>query len=716
MDSGMLLAPILQSSTGFDMSIVAVWVCWFLVAMAVTVVLMLWKRSAKMMQAVSNHLLLISSGVWILGVVIYIVGYFNPQLNWIAVVPRAIISSFKMFVVANDLARVAGALQKDALYMAVFSVLHFVAAFITFLFVFKMVGYKLKSSLKILWCKWFGSTGKEVHLFWGVNEPSCLMAEDIRANYSNDIIVFVDVDQENEESTHKKATLGSIVNGITITNSQMARLESIGALVDHCCNGPDSVGSSDTVDVFGLLRLGKIAGIVAKCSKVYVYFLSDDEARNVSGALNMQHDITLQKMWGSKPSFYVHARRNAHNEVLDHYSQYDGGEKGIKINVIDSAYLSVATLKQNPSALPVNCVDYNPSTGLVESPFDAMIVGFGGTGLEAFKFLYEFAAFVGKNRQRSPFKCYAFDAKMGEIAGLVKAKMPAIGPDELEMIDASSDSEEFWVRVREILCKLNYIVIAINDDSKSLALAVNLFKQALLWRDDSHPRLKIMLRCYNSDNEKRIVEVKEMLNKSVGNKKIELELFGLMGSLYKCDMILSDSIMREAKEYHKMYEGGGESADEFWEKSLGLCEIERLMKDKGYTRYHAVYDINRRIQQNISNALHRRTKLMLMGIYDNSGQAHKRLEELESIVDSRKPGGITYACADAEQSALLLNLAMVEHERWVASHKIRGYTYAPQNDPVRKHHRCICAWDELDECTQSYDCNVVDTSIKMGWM
>ena len=284
------------------------------------------------------------------------------------------------------------------------------------------------------------------------------------------------------------------------------------------------------------------------------------------------------------------------------------------------------------------------------------------------------------------------------------------------MIDASSDSEEFWVRVREILCKLNYIVIAINDDSKSLALAVNLFKQALLWRDDSHPHLKIMLRCYNSDNEKRVLEVKEMLNKSVGNKKIEFELFGLMGSLYKCDMILSDSIMREAKEYHKMYEGGGESADEFWEKSLGLCEIERLMKDKGYTRYHAVYDINRRIQQNISNALHRRTKLMLMGICNNSGQSRSRLEELQSVVDSRKSGTITYAYADAEQSALFLNLAMVEHERWVASHKIRGYTYAPHNDPVRKHHRCICRWDELDECTQSYDCNVVDTSIKMGWM
>ena len=703
-----------QDTVGIDMASVAVWILWFVVAVAGVVVLMSWERGARMMQAVTKHLLLISSGVWFLGVVIYIIGFYSPELNLIAVVPRAIISSFKMFVVTNELARVNSALQKDVLYMGVFSVLHFVAAFITFLFVFKMVGYKVRSSLKIMWCKWFGCKGKVVHLFWGVNEPSCLMAEDIRANYSNDIIVFVDVDQENEESTHKKATLGGIVNGITITNSQMARLEAIRALVDHCCNGPESVGSDGVFDVFGILRLGSVGSLVSRCSKVCVYFLSENEARNISGALNMQYDSTLQKKKGVKPVFYVHARRDAHNEVLDHYSQYDGSEDGIKINVIDSAYLSVANLKLNPSTVPVHCVEIDHSTGVVESPFNAMIVGFGSTGLEAFKFLYEFSAFVGRDRRKSPFKCYAFDSRMGSISGLVKAKMPAIGPDELEMIDASSDSEEFWLRARELMGKLNYIVIALNDDSKSLALAVNLFKQALLWRDDSQPHLKIMLRCYNSGNEKRIMEVKQMLNKTVGNKKIELQLFGQMASLYKCEMIHSDVILREAKEYHWMYEGCSLTPDEFWEKTLGSTEIERLIEKKGYTRYHAVYDINRRILQNMSNALHRRTKLMLMGLGGSPENVLRKLEELRKVVATRKQGKTAYVCND-DLNTLLMNMAMVEHERWVASHKIKGYTYAPENDPVRKCHKCICAWDDLDEVTQSYDCNVVDTSIKIGW-
>ena len=44
-----------------------------------------------------------------------------------------------------------------------------------------------------------------------------------------------------------------------------------------------------------------------------------------------------------------------------------------------------------------------------------------------------------------------------------------------------------------------------------------------------------------------------------------------------------------------------------------------------------------------------------------------------------------------------------------------GYTYAPETDCVRKHHKYLCDWDALDEEIQSYDCNVVDTTIKLEY-
>jgi hypothetical protein len=58
---------------------------------------------------------------------------------------------------------------------------------------------------------------------------------------------------------------------------------------------------------------------------------------------------------------------------------------------------------------------------------------------------------------------------------------------------------------------------------------------------------------------------------------------------------------------------------------------------------------------------------------------------------------------------------MVEHERWIASHKLMGYRDADVTDPVKKLHENMKPFDMLKEKTQSYDCNVVDTTIKMAY-
>ena len=50
--------------------------------------------------------------------------------------------------------------------------------------------------------------------------------------------------------------------------------------------------------------------------------LSDDEVQNIVGALNLQKDKRLQST-GKEFTIYVHARRDANNEVYDHYSQYN---------------------------------------------------------------------------------------------------------------------------------------------------------------------------------------------------------------------------------------------------------------------------------------------------------------------------------------------------------------------------------------------------------
>ena len=670
------------------------------------------RKSFRILDVLSNNLLLVSSGIWLLGVVVYMVGFYQSQLNWISVVPRAIISAFKMFVVSNDLARVAKELQSDALYMSIFSALHFVAAFITFLFIFKMIGYKIESSLRILIHKWFCAKGKVVHLFWGVNEASCLLAEDIRKNSSTDTIIFIDNDKEKEDNANKKATLSHITNTITIKNSEIARLDAIDALVAHCYNGPGAIKCVEETDVFGLSNLEDIGEILKKSSKSYFYFLSNDEALNIAGALNLQQDKTLRSMINNRPVIYVHARRDANNEVFEHYTQYDSTSQRMRIKIIDSAYLSITTIKQNSEALPNNCDKFDNETGVVNSPFTSLIVGFGSTGQEAFKFLYEHSAFIGPNKTKTRFKCYAIDENMHKIEGFVKLKMPAISENELTLIKASVDSEEFWGNIKAIINELNYVVVALNNDAVALSFAVNLFKYALRSRTSNDSTLKILVKCYDNSNEKRMIEVADNLNNSIEDVKIELQLYGKKKDLYCCNTILSDTTLREAQEFNKIYEASSLSAAEQWKLNFGNQEIDRLMKQKGMLRYHAIYDINRRISQNISASLHSRTKMRLMGLDDNASP--ERIERFYEYACSREQGTTNYQCSEAD-AQLLQTIAMVEHERWIAAHKLMGYLYGTENDCVRKHHKCMCPYNELDEMVKSYDCNVVDATIKMAY-
>lgn len=700
-----------QTSMVVDLGIIAGWVGLFILLLLLCGCLISFRKSARLVESISNNLLFVSSVVWFLGVVVYLIGLYRPELHWVSVMPRAIISSFKMFVVTHDLARVSSTLQGNNIYMCVFSLVHFAAAFIAFLFIFKMIGYKIKSSWNILWHKWWHAKGKTVHLFWGTNEASYLLAEDIRKHFDKDTIIFVDIDEECDDSTQKKATLSHITDIITIKNSEIARLDAIDALVDHCYGGPATVNGDEKNDVFDTLHLRNIGSIIQKSKKSYFYFLADDEAQNIACALNLQQDQRLGLMKDNKPVIYVHARRDANNEVFDHYSQYDGESQRLKIKIVDSAYLAVASLKQDEGALPVNCVQIDSESGLVKSPFTTLIIGFGGTGQEAFKFLYEYSAFVGTDLKKSPFKCYAIDEKMDKIAGLVRTKMPAITEEELSLMQAAIDSNVFWKKIESIIKDLNYIVIALNNDSIGLSLAVNLFKYALKCRLNNEAVLKIMVRCYDRNNEKRMTEVAENLNKSIDLSRIEIKLYGKAKDLYSCDTILSDAILTEAKEFNRVYENSVLSAEEQWQKNFGETEIVRLMTKKNMSRYHAIYDVNRRIAQNISNSLHRHTKMVLLGLSGNDSS--ERLKLFYDYINSRQEGTIVYSCNEVD-AFLLRNVAMVEHERWIASHKLMGYSYDSTNDCAKRHHSCICPWDVLDEMTQSYDCNVVDTTIKLA--
>ena len=701
-------------------SVVHVWFIIFALLLAVILAIFASSRSMKLFDLLAKHLPIFSILVWFVGVCVYIVGFYDAGVNGLSVVPRAIISSFKMFVVSNDLARVYSVLRHHTLYMTIFSLVHFCAAFISFLFIFKLIGHRVKTSCRLAVCRLTGaSKGKNIHLFWGINEESCLLAESIDGHSNNvkDILVLVDVDEDTDDNLKKKASLSSIANTITIKNSEISRLDKIGAYVFHCYGGPSAVKINGNDDIFARLNLRAVRSIISKSSKLNCYFLSSDENSNITGALNLQHDNTMREILASKlsdpankPKIYVHACRTANNELFNNYSQYSEDNSKIEIKIIDSAYLSVLKLKKDKSAMPVKCVDLDESSGTVKGGFTSLVAGFGKTGQEAFRFLYEFSAFVDKQHNKIPFKCYAFDEKMDKIEGVFRSRIPDIGEDELCMLKAHAGSKGFWESVSLIINDLNYAVITINNDNAGLELAVDLFKYAMQFRDSKKPMLKIMLRCYENQNYIRMKDVVDNLNRSIAGGNVQLGLFGMQRELYNYNTILSDTVLREAKEFHKAYKKSKLSADEQWMIDFSNEKISSTAKDNNIHRYYAICDLNRRIEQNISNSMHLETKMFLLGL--STEEFASKLNLYYGYQKSRKVDTINYTCP-SQDLEILHNLAMVEHERWIASHKLLGYKYDEERNLVSKYHECMMPWSKLGDVKKSYDCDSVDTSIRM---
>lgn len=736
------------------------WNFWFFAGLAVFILLCVVFRSTwkKVVDFLSHHLLIASLIVLIAGFLVYTWGYYNPELGWYSVIPRSVISSFKMFVVAHDLARVDKELFTNDIYMACFSLTHFVAALLTFLMIFKLVGFRLFSIIRLKILKWrFRFCSKApIHVFWGINEESLLLAESIKERcekdsaMKDDRIIFVSIEKDSADMPRQKATLASVIDVVTLRNRELERLDKIDALVDNCHNGPSSVQPSENredespTDVFGSLRLRVLRKIVARAEAVNFYLLSDDEEQNVSGALNLQNDKTVTSR--DKVKIYVHARKTINAELFDTYAQYveqkdnvveesiadmysndNGQSKTYKpsVKLVDSAYKSVKRLKETDGCLPVDCVEYDYRTGLVSSPFTSLIVGFNATGQEAFKYLYEHGSFIGKDKNKLPFKCYAVDQNMTAIEGIITSKVGyVIDSKELELINAEVNSKVFWNKVELIINDLNYAVIALNNDELGLQLAVNLFKLALRKRDNKLP-LKIALRCYDSRNIRMMHKAEKNLNESIEDSEINnvsLTVFGDQSKIFDYESVLSDAALVKAKRYNWVYEQTTPlydkekeemTEDEQWQKSFGLEAVNELKLKKAShdSLYHAKYEMLCKIEQNFANVAHAKTKLRLMGIDKDL----TKLNALLDVIRNRESGKTDYKCDNAEYAELLHNMALLEHERFISARHLKGFVYAEEKDFVKKYHNCLCPLEKLNELTQSYDCNVIDTTIKMAY-
>lgn len=417
------------------------------------------------------------------------------------------------------------------------------------------------------------SSFSEVYVFFGVNEPSQKLAESIRQKKGEEekyIIVFVEEAKINEDDTDGWQ---NVVAAFTHRKRNFVSVnqDEHDALV--VSSQPIQGKLAADENIWEQLNLQETLGAILRksaenpCSKHHFFFLSEDRDANVASTINLSNNVAICHT-SISTVIYCQTRHGGLSRMIEHTLPHSGNPN-IEVKVLDNSQLSIDEIKCHIENQPIKFVDIDTSTnpGTVTSPFTSLIIGFGETGQDMCKFLYEFGAFVDSLSTadftfRSPFRCHVVDANLDEIKGKFIAETPGIptlsnSRDNLEQPLISYHpcdyrSHEFYNDILiPIAQELNYVVVALGNDETNMSVATDILKLVRRYRKDLS-KFCIFVRLYVAQNYMQIDEIASYYNKLTGNQNI-IRPFGRTEDLFTYDLIISEVRTEKAKTYYDQY-------------------------------------------------------------------------------------------------------------------------------------------------------------------
>ena len=655
---------------------------------------------------------------------------------------RSLICSFQLFtgsIDSNVLDNVSRHyyLKGFISIQAFLSLLCTVAVLLSLAYARVMAYYKLHRETKI------DPEHNHLYVFFGINEPSRLLARSIKEKEGErSVVIFVEHREANSEDQNG---WDGIVGMFTHRRQTFADAEELNARVtfteSRLCNiDKNLLENNNILEEINLRKLRQFIQQLATISdaELHIFFLSDKEDENIRALSVLALDSTIHQVNESvNLRFYCHARKNGLNRIVEDISV----KHGIEVSIVDSSFLAVELLKADEMNHPVHLIemdDKNPTT--VKSSFDSLIVGFDEVGRDALKYLYEFGAFVDyrskvDNVMRSPFHCTVVDRRMDDLKGNFETFSPAVmkqrnidGSKLVEFKTCDIQSGEFFDDIigLSLRQKLNYIVIAIGDDEMGMTIAIRILNHIRRYREDLS-KLRIYVRSYNSDKESFFKQIADYYNEGYNTDSDKRYItdsiiipFGQKERIYSYDMIVGEDLIEKGKLFQERYAQA--KGDDLWNiRRLLLSGISRVKgKDKDKKKileaipigqrkasFKDLQSLRRKESQDLANALHADTKMQLLrnalpkdfdwkSFYARYFKSDGMTVNCEGHYDK-----IYYPLLTKQENAIILNLACLEHLRWIASHEMLGYIKARNGlhrcDERTREHNCLCPWQELDE-------------------
>lgn len=648
--------------------------------LAIVFIISIWKPKVKIV--LFRHLKIQAFFIWMCGVVLYMVGFneHGSAASNIALLLRSCLSSMEMFVSHSDLIEVKEELHGNPTYMALFALTHFCAVAISAIFILRLFGFRLLSWVKIVKAYMLSWLQKDCNYYvmFGVNSNTVALAKSISKSKSNEhhYIIFINMPQKGHSHAATRFSFShffhSDSNGI---DKYLEDIEEMGALLFNSSRSFENpildTKADDVFKVFKVLDFSCAVRIPLQYllrnsatgkyrnrnkSKVEYFFLSDEEKDNLQ-AVTVLQTIQKKEIDHKYSSFYCycHARKSQNNT-----SMLNDGKLAFMVHIIDTSNLAVQNLKREKDYHPINFVEKDTNKGTVKSAFTGMVIGFGETGRDAFRFLYEFSSFT-KDDQGNPSakKIHIIDKDIDELKAEFLTEAPALrNKSEIDWWNAqSTHSAVFWDKLKSIIQDLNYIVISIKDDEEAVGIATSIFEYAYRYRDNFN-RFKIFVRLRNSMREDFLRNHKEFFETIIP--------FGSVMDAFSYDTINKDVLEKAAKRFKYRYdilyeakfdaiENGNEDeyANEAWLKRRKVY----LEEADAVKRKESEIKIWYQEEQDRSNVWHIYTKIALV----NEDITPESLQ-----LDSNKQ--------------LLQNLSDCEHLRWNAKMELLGFEPATSED------------------------------------
>lgn len=554
--------------------------------------------------------------------------------------------------------------------------------------------------------------GKETFVLFGINPYVCNLINSIRENRNKEdkpdpLILVVDYLTEAEKDID--------VSALERINSFLFKKEPTIKGATVVLKAKKNLAYADTTDICASLGLKHLRPYINN-KQTNIYLLLDNQEENVAALNNLLEAEICCK------TIYCHARNDEINkEIEEAYHNENTEEKKPEADnqepkteeqkkelpgvvFVDSSMLAVRSLLVNEKdALPVNYVKIaqdeaiKQNLGYVESGFKAMILGFGETGQEALAFLYEYGAFVGKNKKKAPFECHVYDSRMDKILGSYEVSHPGLNPDEAGIyyhymeIGYAQFRDSFEKEIQDT----NYVVVCGGSDEMNLKIVQFIMQH--LGGKDTKDRFCIWVRMYNPN---------DIVTKTIASMGARengcIRTFGEVEKIWLENVISDNEITEKAKDFHANYLKA-KYGDKIPEKEEWKSYDQRIHNPKNSRKDRL--DAIRQKAQNYSNYFHSSTKVALM--------AGPLLDDPQSVANCIPVQYVeTLFTGNAKTRKILEYMAIGEHLRWQASHEVLGYRRGEKTDSLLKTHAFIKDYTKLEPTTQHYDWEVVRTTLE----